>query len=141
MDAHVGKSIFYNAIIGSLGARGKTVLLVTHALHFVADVDYVFMMRDGRIEEEGSYQALMTRREGLWRLMQEHGGAQKKEENTNEDADVIEAPATETEKKVDKVKASKLKEEVVSGTTKEKRSTGSVSWRGTSVGGHHVTSS
>jgi ABC-type protease/lipase transport system fused ATPase/permease subunit len=36
----VGRALFENAIMG-LRARGKTVLLVTHALHFLPEVDYI----------------------------------------------------------------------------------------------------
>ena len=33
VDAHVGRSLFQGAIVNGLRARGKTVILVTHALH------------------------------------------------------------------------------------------------------------
>jgi hypothetical protein len=39
VDANVGKALFRSAIQG-LVAQGKTVLLVTHALHFLAQCDY-----------------------------------------------------------------------------------------------------
>lgn len=40
VDAHVGKALFNDAILG-LRSQGKTVLLVTHALHFLPMVDYI----------------------------------------------------------------------------------------------------
>ena len=40
VDAHVGKALFENAILG-LRARGTTVILVTHAIHFLPQVDYI----------------------------------------------------------------------------------------------------
>jgi ABC-type nitrate/sulfonate/bicarbonate transport system ATPase subunit len=40
VDAHVGRALFQNAILG-LKAQGKTVVLVTHALHFLPQVDYI----------------------------------------------------------------------------------------------------
>lgn len=33
LDAHIGQAIFDNAMVGALKQQGKTVLLVTHALH------------------------------------------------------------------------------------------------------------
>ncbi|KAG8682306.1 hypothetical protein FRC08_015043, partial [Ceratobasidium sp. 394] len=44
VDAHVGHALFHNAILNNLRARGKTVLLVTHALHFLPAVDRVYTL-------------------------------------------------------------------------------------------------
>ncbi|CAE6471481.1 unnamed protein product [Rhizoctonia solani] len=44
VDAHVGHGLFHNAILNNLKARGKTVLLVTHALHFLSAVDRVYTL-------------------------------------------------------------------------------------------------
>lgn len=40
VDAHVGRALFDHAIMG-LRDRGKTVILVTHALHFLPRVDHI----------------------------------------------------------------------------------------------------
>ena len=55
VDAHVGKALFTDAIIGTLKARGKTVILVTHALHFFPQVDHIYTMVDGLVGEHGTY--------------------------------------------------------------------------------------
>lgn len=47
VDAHVGYALFNNAILNNLKARGKTVLLVTHAIHFLSAVDYVYILGKG----------------------------------------------------------------------------------------------
>eukprot|EP00743_Colponemidia_sp_Colp-15_P007019 GILK01007575.1.p1 GENE.GILK01007575.1~~GILK01007575.1.p1 ORF type:complete len:1529 (-),score=302.56 GILK01007575.1:186-4727(-) len=57
VDAHVGKAIFENCINGVL--KGKTRLLVTHAVHLLPQSDLVVFMRDGVIDECGTYQSLM----------------------------------------------------------------------------------
>ena len=44
VDAHVGKALFADAIIGALRNRGKTVILVTHALHFLSQCDYIYTL-------------------------------------------------------------------------------------------------
>ncbi|CAE6379048.1 unnamed protein product [Rhizoctonia solani] len=44
VDAHVGHALFHNAILNNLKARGKTVVLVTHALHFLPAVDRVYTL-------------------------------------------------------------------------------------------------
>ena len=45
VDAHVGKALFADAILGALRNRGKTVVLVTHALHFLSQCDYVYTIQ------------------------------------------------------------------------------------------------
>lgn len=60
VDAHVGEALFSNAILAACKARGKTVLLVTHALHFLPQVDYILHMVGGKIVERGTYEELVT---------------------------------------------------------------------------------
>ncbi|KAF7332750.1 ABC protein [Mycena kentingensis (nom. inval.)] len=57
VDANVGKALFHGAIRG-LVAQGKTVLLVTHALHFLPLVDFVYVLENGRVVREGRYREL-----------------------------------------------------------------------------------
>lgn len=40
VDAHVGNALFTDAILG-LRTKGKTVILVTHALHLLPQVDHI----------------------------------------------------------------------------------------------------
>ncbi|KAJ7878238.1 P-loop containing nucleoside triphosphate hydrolase protein, partial [Mycena leptocephala] len=58
VDANVGKALFRSAIQG-LVAQGKTVLLVTHALYFLAQCDYMYTLDGGRIAEAGTYPELI----------------------------------------------------------------------------------
>lgn len=48
VDAHVGKALFADAILGALRNQGKTVILVTHALHFLSQCDYVYTLAVSR---------------------------------------------------------------------------------------------
>jgi ATP-binding cassette subfamily C (CFTR/MRP) protein 1 len=99
VDAHVGKSLFQvrhpflpsplkslnqhttqNAILDGLRARGKTVVLVTHALHFLAEVDFIYTMENGCIVEQGSYENLMTNDGPFATLMHDFGGVAQDEE-------------------------------------------------------------
>ena len=54
LDAHVGMNIMNNCIIGYL--KGKTRILVTHALQYVSYADRIIYMKEGQIEWEGTYQ-------------------------------------------------------------------------------------
>ena len=55
VDAFVGKNILDNCLLqGPLADR--TRVLVTHALHFLDQTDYIYVMDHGKIIEQGTYQ-------------------------------------------------------------------------------------
>ncbi len=60
LDAHVGESVFNNVLLD--GTSGSTRILVTHALHFLPKVDYIYFMVDGRIAERGTFEEMMANR-------------------------------------------------------------------------------
>ncbi|KAJ3535552.1 hypothetical protein NM688_g6963 [Phlebia brevispora] len=139
VDAHVGKALFTDAIVGALKNQGKTVILVTHALHFLSQCDYVYTLENGNIMAQGKYQDLVVENESFARLMQEFGGAEKRQEEEEEEEEAVEGPAqTMARTAIDEQKIkSESKQRVGAGTGKlegrlivaEKRSTGSVSWK------------
>ena len=58
VDAHVGKHIF-DQVIGPTGLlKNKTRLLVTNSLGFLPEVDEIWMVKDGRIVEKGTFAEL-----------------------------------------------------------------------------------
>ena len=79
VDAHVGRQLFQNAILRGMKDRGVTVILVTHALHFLSQVDYIFTMNSGMITEHGTYQQLVANGSDFARLDEEFGGANDEE--------------------------------------------------------------
>ena len=54
VDAHVGKAILENCLLNGPLAD-KTRILVTHTLHVLDKTDYIYVMEDGIISEEGTY--------------------------------------------------------------------------------------
>ncbi|KIK99142.1 hypothetical protein PAXRUDRAFT_132675 [Paxillus rubicundulus Ve08.2h10] len=80
VDAHVGKALFEEVIIGALRKRGFTVILVTHALHFLSQVDYIYTMNNGVITESGTFAELVANDGVFARLDREYGGHNKDEE-------------------------------------------------------------
>jgi ABC-type multidrug transport system ATPase subunit len=138
VDAHVGKSLFQDAILGSLRGRGKSVILVTHALHFLSQCDYIYTLDNGRIAEHGTYEQLSSSDGEFARLNKQFGGHDEKKD----DADHAEESAKLTQ--TNEVDEAKLKERKGAGIgrlegrliVKEKRTTGSVSWRSQSVQFH-----
>uniref|UniRef100_A0A6A7FUX9 ATP-binding cassette transporter sub-family C member 5 n=1 Tax=Hirondellea gigas TaxID=1518452 RepID=A0A6A7FUX9_9CRUS len=59
VDTMVARHIFQHCITGCL--KGKTVLLVTHALHFLEQCDEVVLVKNGEIVERGPHSELMSR--------------------------------------------------------------------------------
>lgn len=56
LDASVRKKLFLNVIMGHL--KHKTVVLVTHAIDFVHLADKIYLMDEGRIAAQGTYDDL-----------------------------------------------------------------------------------
>lgn len=56
VDAHVGKQIFQNCVKGYL--KEKTVVLVTHQVQYLGDVDRVVVLSGGVVSEQGRYEEL-----------------------------------------------------------------------------------
>ncbi|XP_027117398.2 ABC transporter C family member 4 [Coffea arabica] len=57
VDAQTGSEIFKECVRGTL--REKTILLVTHQVDFLHNVDLILVMRDGMIAESGNYNDLL----------------------------------------------------------------------------------
>ncbi|XP_075985107.1 ATP-binding cassette sub-family C member 4-like [Anticarsia gemmatalis] len=58
VDANVGRLLFEGCINGYL--RGKTRILVTHQIHFLKAADYIIVLNEGRIENMGTFDELVT---------------------------------------------------------------------------------
>ncbi|ESK94758.1 abc transporter [Moniliophthora roreri MCA 2997] len=72
VDSYVGRAILENCFLsGPLSDR--TRILVTHALHVLDKADYIYVMEDGTIKEEGTYQDLIQNGPSFSRLINEYG--------------------------------------------------------------------
>ncbi|KAL7753538.1 hypothetical protein RI367_001313 [Sorochytrium milnesiophthora] len=81
VDAHVGAFIFNECIRKSL--RGKTCVLVTHALSYVSQCDIVVFMQNGVIAETGTFDECMRRGGEFADLMHTHAGIENQEKPTS----------------------------------------------------------
>ncbi|KAJ6466582.1 ABC protein [Mycena vitilis] len=125
VDANVGKSLFHNAILGLI-QQGKTVILVTHALHFLSQCHYIYTLENGRISERGSYQELLDKNGEFARLDKEFGGGVAEGEPVE---NLVTVTVTVEELMAKSAKAGgtgKIEGKLI---TKERRTTGSVSWK------------
>ncbi|KAL0420026.1 UNVERIFIED_CONTAM: ABC transporter C family member 4 [Sesamum radiatum] len=57
VDAHTGSEIFKECVRGVL--RDKTIMLVTHQVDFLHNVDQILVMREGMIVQSGKYNSLL----------------------------------------------------------------------------------
>ncbi|KAK4766985.1 hypothetical protein SAY86_014736 [Trapa natans] len=70
VDAHTGSEIFKECVRGAL--KNKTVLLVTHQVDFLHNIDLILVMRDGRIVQSGRYDELLDSGLDFKALVQAH---------------------------------------------------------------------
>ena len=113
--------------------EGQTKILVTHALHFLPQVDYICTIADGQIMERGTYAELMANRGVLSKFVEQFGSKQQEEEKED-----IEEIASEVEVE-EEGKANgnpnvvvALKKQYGKGKTimqEEERNVGTVTWK------------
>ncbi|KAG1831992.1 ABC transporter [Suillus subalutaceus] len=115
LDAHVGKAVFQNVLKKN---ADKTRILVTHALHFLPEVDYIYTLVDGRIAERGTYAELMANDGAFSKFVSEFGS---KEDSTKKEEKAVEGAEIE-DKKIQKGSAGKAMMQ------EEERNTGAIKW-------------
>ncbi len=105
-------------------SEGKTRLLVTHALHFLPQVDYIYTIAGGRIAERGTYAELMANNGEFSKFYKEFGSQEEQEEEKLEaEAEAIEE--TDEIKDADTKRKTAVKGAGMMQT--EERNTGSIS--------------
>eukprot|EP01130_Rhizamoeba_saxonica_P012730 TRINITY_DN5400_c0_g1_i3.p1 TRINITY_DN5400_c0_g1~~TRINITY_DN5400_c0_g1_i3.p1 ORF type:complete len:1259 (-),score=257.85 TRINITY_DN5400_c0_g1_i3:635-4294(-) len=82
VDAHVGKALFDNCIKKTL--KDKTRILITHQLNILPGVDYIYVMNNGQIEEQGTYKELMDAGLDFASLMNTHVEVNESSEDSTE---------------------------------------------------------
>ena len=113
--------MFKNVLLN--GAAVTTRVLVTHALHFLPQVDYIYTMIDGRIAEWGTHAELMANDGAFAKFINEFVTKDEGNEKQGEGVDEEEEEDDEDEQKKRRgaVKGAQLMQQ-------EERSTGAVSW-------------
>ena len=78
---------------------GATRILVTHALHFLPRVDYIYFMVDGRIAEYGTFDEMMANRGDFARTFDEFVTKDQKESAGENAVNVEDAGVDDNAKK------------------------------------------
>ncbi|KAF8011615.1 hypothetical protein BT93_J2025 [Corymbia citriodora subsp. variegata] len=70
VDAHTAAILFNDCVMGVL--ENKMVILVTHQVEFLSDMDRILLMEEGRVTQSGSYQELLTAGTAFEQLVNAH---------------------------------------------------------------------
>lgn len=129
VDAHVGRHIFDNAILGLL--KDKCRILATHQLWVLNRCDRIIWMEGGKIQAVDTFNNLMAEHAGFQQLMETTAVEEKKEDGEDEEAGVAEDKTAALRKDKKKKKSPGLMQA-------EERAVASVPW---SVYGQYVKAS
>ncbi|KAL5600181.1 ATP-binding cassette transporter yor1 [Fusarium odoratissimum] len=116
VDAHVGRHIFDNAILGLL--KDKCRILATHQLWVLSRCDRIIWMENGKIQAVDTFENLMKDHKGFQSLMETTAVEEKREEAKKPDDG--EQPTADEKKKKKKKGAALM--------TQEEKASSSVSW-------------
>ncbi|XP_019082836.1 PREDICTED: ABC transporter C family member 8-like isoform X2 [Camelina sativa] len=73
VDAHTAGILFHKCVEDAL--KGKTVILVTHQVEFLSEVDQILVMEEGRITQLGKYEELLMMGTAFQQLVNAHNDA------------------------------------------------------------------
>ncbi|KAI3729908.1 hypothetical protein L6452_18580 [Arctium lappa] len=73
VDAHTGTELFQECLLGML--KEKTVLYVTHQVEFLPAADLILVMKNGRIDQMGTFKELLNQNIGFEVLVGAHNQA------------------------------------------------------------------
>jgi ABC-type multidrug transport system fused ATPase/permease subunit len=113
LDAHVGEKIMKEVILDYL--KGKTRILVTHAIQYLKFVDRIMIINQGKIKWEGTYRSLLEQDfyEDIYMKVSE-----AKKEEKKDDSDII--VPLDFEDEIDEVLEKKLSGKILNNEHQEK---------------------
>ncbi|XP_017407512.2 ABC transporter C family member 8 [Vigna angularis] len=82
VDAHTAAILFKDCVMTAL--REKTVILVTHQVEFLSEVDTILVMKGGKVTESGKYENLLTTGTAFEQLVSAHKEAITELDQNNE---------------------------------------------------------
>ncbi|WOL15825.1 hypothetical protein Cni_G24606 [Canna indica] len=139
VDAQTGSEIFKECIRGIL--KSKTIVLVTHQVDFLHNVDQILVMRDGTIVQSGKYDELLESGTDFAALVAAHDSSMELvEQSSSSVQDKLDQPSRQSEPSAANHERSNGENgsiispetEKKKGTSKlieeEERETGHVSW-------------
>ncbi|KAH6909905.1 ATP-dependent bile acid permease [Coprinopsis sp. MPI-PUGE-AT-0042] len=138
VDAYVGKKIMDDCLLNGPLAK-RTRVLVTHSLHVLDKLDYIYVMDHGEIIEHGTYEDLMANSVVFSRIVDEYGNAESDSDDEEEGGEASRKTARRALRDMVKVEpvseegqATKAEEKVKTTAAlmqQEEREQGSVNWK------------
>ncbi|GJZ62371.1 ABC transporter C family member 14-like protein [Tanacetum coccineum] len=132
VDAHTGSEIFKECVRGVL--KDKTILLVTHQVDFLHNVDLILVMRDGMIVQSGKYDELIESGLDFKDLVSAHETSMQLVDmkgTTSEDTPPVPIQSNNTQEEKNDKALERSKSSSIIGTSKlikeEERETGRIS--------------
>ncbi|XP_029781122.1 ATP-binding cassette sub-family C member 11 isoform X1 [Suricata suricatta] len=127
VDTHVGKHIFEECIKKML--RGKTIILVTHQLQYLAFCDQIILLEDGKICEKGIHSELIQKEGRYAQLIQSMQG-EATQDDLQDTAKMAEDPQVQEQAQTASQEEPVCENAVLENqlTRKEKMEEGSLRW-------------
>lgn len=124
VDVHTEKHLFKHVLSSETGLlRWKTRILVTHAVHYMSNVDRILYLSEGAASQIGTHDELMAS-EGLYRSLINEFGKPKRTgsvETKEQDQEFVASGSQPAERKEDKDNGAL--------TAEEEMKTGRVTWK------------
>lgn len=100
VDNGVGEHLLNQVIFGKL--KDKTRIITTHHLHFLEKADKIIVLKDGMIEEQGSFQELISKHSSFQNLIKEISKNNQKEKIEEKNEEKIESSKKNEKKEFSK---------------------------------------
>ncbi|KAJ1420291.1 P-loop containing nucleoside triphosphate hydrolase [Sesbania bispinosa] len=86
VDAHTAAILFNDCVMRAL--KDKTVILVTHQVEFLSEVDTVLVMEGGKVTQSGNYEDLLTAGTTFEQLVRAHREVLTELDQNNESSEI-----------------------------------------------------
>ncbi|XP_060530036.1 multidrug resistance-associated protein 1-like isoform X5 [Cylas formicarius] len=107
VDSHVGKHIF-EKVLGPKGLlQNKTRVLVTHGITYLPQTDKIYVIKNGEVSENGTYQELLDRKGAFAEFLVQHI-----QEQAQNEEDVLRSSNTELDQLKTQLSGSQVSEEI-----------------------------
>ncbi|KAI5959094.1 uncharacterized protein KGF55_005585 [Candida pseudojiufengensis] len=118
VDAHVGKKII-KEVLSFKGMLGdKTIILATNAINVLRNSNEIVLLQNGKIEERGSFEEVMSNNGDLSKLIKEHSHDYDDEDEEEEEEEEEEKELEEEVRNVETLKTAHIKEKAAKGKVK-----------------------
>ncbi|KAK3859641.1 hypothetical protein Pcinc_034255 [Petrolisthes cinctipes] len=88
VDAHVGKHIFQQ-VIGPQGIlKNKSRVLVTHGITYLPRVDYILVLKNGKVSESGTYAELVEKKGEFQEFLLQYLSEKEEDDSVEELEDI-----------------------------------------------------